>query len=215
MSANTFRSFEVGNAGQAAFWRVAMGEEAAREFNYLWHQYGRLENIWAALQDWLDAAPEDRYQVVQKLGAFNGVILDALWTTLLLGLAAFGDRRRRPGAEPIGIPAWLDRHASIFPRDTEPVRLQMEKDLVKALRPIKKLRNTRLAHWDSKVQVSIGVHRDQVTRAMDQVEHSFRRIEACFSLDHLGHHPPFNYFVGMKAYIRLVKESPLKLEDLM
>jgi hypothetical protein len=215
MSLANFTPQGVNNSGQAAYWRVALGEDAAREFNYLWHQYGRLVNIWSALQDWLDAAPEDRYQVVQKLGAFNGVILDAMWTTLLVVLAAFGNRRRRPGAEPMGIPAWLDRHASIFPRDTETVRLQMEKDLVKAFRPIKKLRNTRLAHWDSKVQVSLGVHRAEVTRAMDQVEHSFRRIEACFSLDHLGHHPPFNYFLGMKAYIRLVKESPLRLEDPM
>jgi hypothetical protein len=134
----------VNNASQAAYWHEAMGASAARDLNYLWHQYGRLENIWAALQDWLDASPEDRHQVSNKLTSFNSVMLDALWSTLLVGLAALGDKRSTTGSEPISIPASLDRHASIFPRASETVRLQVLADLEDVLRRIKKLRNSRI-----------------------------------------------------------------------
>lgn len=196
------------NDGQAAFWRLAMGEVAAAEFNYMWHQYGRLENIWATLQDWLDASPEDRHAVSNKLMSFNPMVLDALWTTLLLGLTAFGDKRSKTGTEPIGIPAWLDRHASVFPNGSETVRLQVAADMVDALRRIKKLRNTHLAHWDAENmdKVALGVHRDDVTAALGQVELSFRLIEGCFAKGHLMHMPPFNHFGGMKHYIQAVKE---------
>ncbi|MBK7943918.1 MAG: hypothetical protein IPJ85_00795 [Flavobacteriales bacterium] len=57
MSTTAFKPQGVNNSVQAAYWHVAMGKEAAGEFNYLWHQYGRLENIWAALQDWQAADP--------------------------------------------------------------------------------------------------------------------------------------------------------------
>ncbi|HRO98097.1 MAG TPA: hypothetical protein PLN54_01525 [Flavobacteriales bacterium] len=184
-----------------------MGGTAAREFNYLWHQYGRLDSIWAALQGWLDASREDKHIVAQRLISFNAVMLDALWTTLLVGLAAFGDKRNRSGTEPMGIPAWLDRHDSIFPSGSEMVRLQVRADLEDALRRIKRLRNTHLAHWDKNSidKSDFTLYRAQVTAALGQIEHSFRLIEACFAKDHLMHCLPFNHFGGMRHYMEAVK----------
>lgn len=207
MSAEHFTPQGAINPGQSAFWHMAMGDEAANEFNYLWHQYGRLESIWAALQDWTAASAEDRFNVNQKLMSFNPIMLDALWTTLLVGLAAFGDKRSKAGSEPIGIPAWLERYSIIFPMGSESVRLQIVADLEDALRRIKRLRNTHLAHWD-KDSVATGgfaVHRVQVIAALGQVEHSFRLIEGCLAKDHLMHPPPFNHFGGMRQYIEAVK----------
>lgn len=195
------------NPGQAAYWRVAMGDDAAREFNYLWHQCGRLENIWAALQDWLDASPEDKHQVAQKLSSFNGVMLDAMWTSLVLGLAAFGDARGMDGSEPIGIPAWLARHKKEFPKGSKKVRAFMLGELYWGLWPIKTLRNTQLAHWDKDfvAQGGMALHRDDITVAFGQIEYSFRLIEGCFAKSHLMHMPPFNHFNGMRHYIQAVK----------
>ena len=206
MTQVVFKPVAVNNAGQAAYWHLAIGDQAAAEFNYLWHQYGRLENIWAALQDWLDASPEERFAVSHKLWSFNPMVLDALWTTLLVGLTAFGDKRSKSGAEPIGIPAWMDRHASIFPNGSETVRLQVVAGIDDVLQRIKKLRNTHLAHWDSATVAKGGfaVHRDQVTTALGQVEHSFRLIGGCFAKDHLMDPPPFNHFGGMRNYIDAV-----------
>lgn len=216
MSLDSFHPQGVNNLGQSAFWRVAMGDEAAREFNYLWHQYARLENIWAALQDWTNASPEDRFVVNQKLLSFNPMMLDALWTTLLVGLAAFGDKSGHDGQRPMGIPGWLARHRSKFPPETGILRKHIREELYWGLWPIKSLRNTQLAHWDKEYIEHGGyaVHADEVTVALGQVEHSFRLIEACFAKDHLMHPPPFNHFAGMRAYIRIVGESPLGLKEL-
>jgi hypothetical protein len=211
-----FKPQGANNPGQATFWQLAMSGDAAREFNYLWHQYGRLENIWAALQDWKAASAEDRFNVNQKLVSFNPMMLDALWTTLLVGLAAFGDKQNHNGTEPLGIPAWLERHRMVFPKGSGTVCLQVQVDLETALRGIKKLRNTRLAHWDREhvAKDHLAVHANEVIMAFGQIEHSVRLIEACFAKDHLMQLPPMNHFGGMRTYIRLVAESPLGPKDL-
>lgn len=207
MSAATFKPQGVNNPVQAAYWGSAMGEKAASEFNYLWHQYGRLENIWATLQGWIDASQEDKHQVVQRLTSFNSVVLDAMWTTLVMGLAAFGDARGMDGSAPIGIPAWLARHKKEFPKACNRVRALVLDELYWGLWPIKTLRNTQLGHWDREFIAHGGLtlHREEVRVAFGQIEFSFRLIEGCFAKGHLMHLPPFNHFGGMRHYIEAVK----------
>ncbi|MBK7943917.1 MAG: hypothetical protein IPJ85_00790 [Flavobacteriales bacterium] len=70
------------------------------------------------------------------------------------------------------------------------------------------MRNTQLAHWDKNFIEAGGleVHRDEVTAALGQIDHSMRLIEACFDQGHLMHMPPFNHFGGMRHYIDAVKQ---------
>lgn len=189
-------------------WVEHMGEVRGREFSHMWHERRRIRIKYTELlvlyKHLVSAAREDRL----KLNLFLGMVMDSFWRDILIGLCKFGDRSK--GKKPLSLAFWAQRHMLDMPTTAHEELARKVQMFMTALKPIRELRNMRLAHADSEAILSAepsGVSLEQVADAFEALNDCLDAIEHQFGVESIRELPYPSSLGGAESFIRMVNKG--------
>lgn len=184
----------------AQHYAATMNAEAAAELSVLWQQRADLEKMYDLLRQIIHHSPEARQTMNHVAPGFRALVVNALWTNLLVGLACFTQRDGR-GPQPspkISLRTFLDRHTGALPPQVKEELDISCTALHRALRPVMDMRNHRIAHWNKESYCSkrpLDIHAIDIDGAFHFLDECFRAIAKGFGVGHF-HAPPNSWILS-------------------
>lgn len=192
-------------------WVERMGEQPGKEFSHMMHDRRRVLNVFTELLVLVRFEAEADHAKRMVLHSFTSMVRDAFWRDVLISLCKFGDHTM--GKKPLSLPSWMKRNTTDMPPEAlEALNTKVEAFMM-ALKPIRVLRNKRLAHADSEATLSSepsSVSLEQSADAFQALAICLDYLERMHGIEPLRDLPYESSFGGAESFVNMLNSCTLE-----
>jgi|GEM_PF-6004268 len=113
----------------------------------------------------------------------------------------------------MSLPGWTSRHAQDWPEEEKSQLVGLVKELLKIMRPIKRLRDHHLAHSDARALSGNKKYKaslDQVGAAFSKLDEVLRFVEGHYGMTHFVELSTSTWSGGAESFVNMVNNCSLE-----